>query len=48
MQKAKSLLHLSMRGRYLLVAEHEENTPKSALADKQMGSVFLTFEAQLN
>ena len=35
-------------GRYLLVAEHEETTPKSALADKQMGSVFLTFEAQLN
>jgi uncharacterized GH25 family protein len=35
-------------GRYLLVAEHEENTPKSALADKLMGSVFLTFEAQLN
>jgi uncharacterized GH25 family protein len=35
-------------GRYLLVAEHEEHTPKSALADKQMGSVFLTFEAQLN
>ncbi|MFQ3194817.1 MAG: putative GH25 family protein [Colwellia sp.] len=35
-------------GRYLLVAEHQENTPKSALADKQMGSVFLTFEAQLN
>ena len=35
-------------GRYLLVAEHEENTPKSALADKRMGRVFLTFEAQLN
>jgi uncharacterized GH25 family protein len=35
-------------GRYLLVAEHQERTPKSAFADKQMGSVFLTFEAQLN
>jgi uncharacterized GH25 family protein len=35
-------------GRYLLIAEHQENTPKSTLADKQMGSVFLTFEAQLN
>jgi len=35
-------------GRYLLVAEHQENTPNSAFADQQMGSVFLTFEAQLN
>jgi len=35
-------------GRYLLIAEHQENTPQSALADQQMGSVFLTFEAQLN
>ncbi|MBA6231190.1 MULTISPECIES: DUF4198 domain-containing protein [unclassified Colwellia] len=35
-------------GRYLLIAEHQENTPKSPLADQQMGSVFLTFEAQLN
>jgi len=35
-------------GRYLLIAEHQENTPKSALADQQVGSVFLTFEAQLN
>lgn len=35
-------------GRYLLIAEHQANTPKSTLADKQSGSVFLTFEAQLN
>ncbi|MFT5850296.1 MAG: putative GH25 family protein [Colwellia sp.] len=35
-------------GRYLLVAEHKEDTPNSPLADQQMGSVFLTFEAQLN
>jgi len=35
-------------GRYLLIAEHQENTPKSALADIQVGTVFLTFEAQLN
>ncbi|NQZ88727.1 MAG: DUF4198 domain-containing protein [Colwellia sp.] len=35
-------------GRYLLIAEHQENTPQSALADNQIGSIFLTFEAQLN
>ncbi len=35
-------------GRYLLIAEHQENTPDSALAGTQAGTVFLTFEAQLN
>jgi len=35
-------------GRYLLIAEHQEKTTDSLLADKQVGSVFLTFEAQLN
>jgi uncharacterized GH25 family protein len=35
-------------GRYLLIAEHQENTPDSALAGTQVGTVFLTFEAQLN
>lgn len=35
-------------GRYLLIAEYEENTKDASLSDIQGGSVFLTFEAQLN
>ena len=35
-------------GRYLLVAEHAGKSANALLADKEMGTVFLTFEAQLN
>jgi len=39
---------LAKAGRYLLVAEHQKSVKDSALFDVQAGSVFLTFEAQLN
>ena len=34
-------------GRYLLIAEHEQAASNKALADKEHGGVFLTFEVQL-
>jgi uncharacterized GH25 family protein len=34
-------------GRYLLIAEYEQDAVNKALADKEHGGVFLTFEAQL-
>ena len=37
----------SQAGRYLLIAEYEQEAKNKALADKEQGGVFLTFEAQL-
>lgn len=34
-------------GRYLLIAEYQQEAKNKALADKEQGGVFLTFEAQL-
>lgn len=34
-------------GRYLLIAEYEQNANNKTLADKEHGAIFLTFEAQL-
>ena len=34
-------------GRYLLIAEYQQNAQDITLADKEHGGVFLTFEAQL-
>ncbi|MGB2740889.1 MAG: DUF4198 domain-containing protein [Cognaticolwellia sp.] len=34
-------------GRYLLIAEYEQDAKNKTLADKEQGGVFLTFEAQL-
>jgi uncharacterized GH25 family protein len=34
-------------GRYLLIAEYQEEAKNKALADKEHGGIFLTFEAQL-
>jgi len=34
-------------GRYLLIAEYQQDAKNKALADKEHGGIFLTFEAQL-
>jgi uncharacterized GH25 family protein len=34
-------------GRYLLIAEYQQDAKNSSLADKEHGGIFLTFEAQL-
>lgn len=34
-------------GRYLLIAEYQQDASNKALADKEHGGIFLTFEAQL-
>ena len=34
-------------GRYLLIAEYQQDAKNKTLADKEQGGVFLTFEAQL-
>ncbi|TWX68473.1 DUF4198 domain-containing protein [Colwellia sp. C1TZA3] len=34
-------------GRYLLIAQYQQNAKNKALADKEQGAVFLTFEVQL-
>lgn len=34
-------------GRYLLIAEYQQDAIKTTLADKEHGGIFLTFEAQL-
>ncbi len=39
---------LTKAGRYLLIAEHQQKAENTTLADNEFGSVFLTFEAQLN